>query len=368
MLELLARHPFFEPWTDPISGVRSYILTERVAPVQQSFYYTNSSLSADEKWLWIRVAFPPAPGKMLAVVSMDPRQPFIRHFPHAVFDAEAMVAEEGDGCYLCMRESVWRLGIDGSIKPIVTLGSDYIQNRRLYRLATHLTKSADGRWFLLDGEIGNHWFVGLGDAETGAVRIIKEFIHHHNHAQFSPVHPNLMTIAMDHFHDKITGRRYHYDHRVWLLDTADTRFECLTPDVYCKHLTGVCHEWWSKDGRVCYVDYERGVYELDLETRQHTHVWKEPLCHAHCDPTRRYWCADESPYKWTKTPCKVKFFDRQTNKVTDIASALPQPTVQRSWYHIDPHPQFSPKGTSVVYTTTVRGSVDVAITPIEQML
>ena len=33
----LSRHPFFKAWTDPESSVTSYILTERVAPVQFPF-------------------------------------------------------------------------------------------------------------------------------------------------------------------------------------------------------------------------------------------------------------------------------------------------------------------------------------------
>jgi hypothetical protein len=31
--EQLAEHPHFTPWTNPVSGVVSYVLTERVAPV-----------------------------------------------------------------------------------------------------------------------------------------------------------------------------------------------------------------------------------------------------------------------------------------------------------------------------------------------
>ena len=44
-----------------------------------------------------------------------------------------------------------------------------------------------------------------------------------------------------------------------------------------------------------------------------------------------------------------------------IVSALPLPPYPRRWYHLDPHPQFSPGGTWVVYTTTVHGGVDVAL-------
>jgi hypothetical protein len=37
--------PLFQPWTDPSSGVKSFVLSQRVAPLQQSFYFTNPSFS-----------------------------------------------------------------------------------------------------------------------------------------------------------------------------------------------------------------------------------------------------------------------------------------------------------------------------------
>jgi len=61
-----------------------------------------------------------------------------------------------------------------------------VNKRPVHRLATHLTLSADGRHLLLDGHVGNHWFVGVGDVAGGAVRILKEFPRHMNHGQFSP--------------------------------------------------------------------------------------------------------------------------------------------------------------------------------------
>jgi len=133
--------------------------------------------------------------------------------------------------------------------------------------------------------------------------------------------------------------------------------------VYCAPGKGISHEWWSRDGRICYVHYDLGAYECDTASRKHQHVWREPLCHAHCDAQRRSWCADESPYKWAQKPCEVLFFDRAGGRKIAIASGLPEPPLRRKSYHLDPHPQFSPRGTWVVYTTTVRGMVDVALAP-----
>ncbi len=365
----LDKHPYFTRWTDPQSGVASYLLTERLAPLLQSFYFTNRCLSPDQRLLWFLAGFPPSPSRTLGVVGLDPERPFIRHFPQAQFNEESpMVDPEGNGIFFCARESVWHMDLEGKTRAVCTLGNDYIQNRQLRRLATHLSLSADGRFFLLDGEVGNHWFVGLGDRASGEVRILKEFAHHHNHAQFSPVDPELFTIAQDWFHDKVSGRRFHYDNRIWLMDVHNRRFEGLTPDTYCGHLKGISHEWWSKDGRICWVDYDQGAFEYDLETRQATRLWARPLCHVHCNDTRELWCADQSPYFWRDKPCEVLFLDRNSGRESTIASALPLPGVPRGWYHIDPHPQFSPQGDLICYTSTALGGVDVALCPVAPLL
>ena len=82
----LKNHPYFTEYEDPKTGVKSYILTERVGYAQQHFYFTNTSLTPDGKYLWIRCINPPALVCNLAVVSLDPENPFIRNFPGAGYD------------------------------------------------------------------------------------------------------------------------------------------------------------------------------------------------------------------------------------------------------------------------------------------
>lgn len=363
----LSRHPYFAPWKDPETGITSYILKERVAPLQQHFYFTNVSISPDEKWLWFQAAHPPAPYKCLAVVSLDPANAFIRYFPEAYFNtAHPMVAPESNAIYFGMGPSVWKMGLSGTPAKVCTLPDSYINHRQLHRLATHLTMSADGKNFLLDGALGDHWFVGLGSLAGGEVKILKEFSMHYNHAQFSPIDPDIFLIAQDWFFDRDSGVHFRYDNRVWLMDTTGERFELLQTHDYSKKPRLDSHEWWTRDGRIAYVNYETGVFRIDLKTRKHEHVWKQPLCHAHCDPGQRYWVADESPYKWDKTPCQVRFFDARLQAQTNICSGMPRPTLTRNAYHLDPHPQFSPQGSYVIYTTTVRDPlVDIAITPVQ---
>ena len=84
----LSKHPYFEEYVDPKTGVKSYILTERVGFAQQHFYFTNTSLTPDGKYLWIRCINPPALICNLAVVSLDPENPFIRNFPGAGYSGD----------------------------------------------------------------------------------------------------------------------------------------------------------------------------------------------------------------------------------------------------------------------------------------
>ena len=51
LIYAFADSKLFKPWIDPISGIKSYILTRHVAPIQQSFYFTNQSFSADGRYL-----------------------------------------------------------------------------------------------------------------------------------------------------------------------------------------------------------------------------------------------------------------------------------------------------------------------------
>jgi hypothetical protein len=364
----LAEHPYFERWEDPDSGVLSFLLRERVAAVQQSFYFVNSSLSGDEKWLWFHAGFPPSPHRMLAAASMDPEHPDIRLFPETAGARAPMIAPEGDAVYYCSGPSVWRKHIAADPECICTLSDDYIAGRRLDRLATHLTLSADGKYFLLDGAIGNHWFVALGDRESGRTNVLHEFPRHYNHGQFSPVDPSLFLIAQDWWNDPVSGRHFELNQRTWLMDIGQRRFEPVAGNLWFGHNSRCSHEWWSSDGFICWTDYEKGAFECDLTDRRPQLVWKGPLCHTHCDRTRRFWCADESPYKWTEKPCQILLFDRETQRQISIVTGMPPPPVPRRMYHLDPHPQFSPLGSFVVYTTMVRGQVDIALSPVEGIL
>ncbi len=366
----LARHPFFISYIDPASGAQSFILNERVAPSQAVIYFVNPAISADEKWLWFSCGYPPSPHKRLGVVSLDPDNPVIKVFQEATFHAETpLVMPGGDSCLFGSETSVYEIDVHGNLKTVVTIPNGILQDRPLARVSTHLTISADGKYVLIDGDYAAaRWFIALGDLATGEVRQLKEFTYHMNHAQFSPVDPTLFSVAQDWWKDPVSGKFYPYDQRIWLMDTLGTLFEPLRPTDWNHHGSSACHEWWDKQGRMCWVDYAQGAMRCDVETRTVEHIWKRPLCHAHCSPDSLYWCADQNPYEWNTKPVDVLFFNSVTGNEIPIFAQMPKPPYPRSPLHLDPHPHFSPKGTYIASMTTVRGLVDVAVTPVEQLV
>ena len=153
------------------------------------------------------------------------------------------------------------------------------------------------------------------------------------------------------------------------MDRTGARYQPINAQFPASPFHGACHEWWSSNETASYIEYDSGVHEFNLTTGQTTHVWSEPLCHAHYDPTNRYLLADQSPYYWDKTPCQVLHYDRKTNERTAIATALPPPLgsyrASRGRYHIDPHPQFA--SDYIVWTSTVEDRITVALTPHESL-
>lgn len=367
----LSKHPYFTEYIDPQSGVKSYVLTERVAALQQQFYFTQQSVTPDGRYLFVVCSNPPARSHTLALVSLDPENPFIRHFPQAEFIGGGIpcITPEGDGVYIGIYDTVYKMDFDGKMTPIIVLTPEFTHNRTIQRLFTHASISCDNKYLVMDMRIGGVWYVGLGDLKTGEIKILNKFGREYNHAMFSPTDPNLFIIDQDWWRDFHTGEYMPINNRIWLMDTERERFEPLMPrEYYARRDSEGAHDYFSGDGYVCWSDYFHGAYECNVETREINHVWHRPICHSHCSSDRQMFVGDQSPYFWKDTPCRTIFYDRQTNKEIDIFSALPYPGHSR-YYHYDPHPQFCVNDSIIVSTTTVMdGRIDVAITPTEPLL
>ena len=368
----LDKHPYFKEYIDPESDVKSYFLTKKVAQLQQNFYFTDSSLTTDGKYLWIRCLNPPAQCQNLAVISMDEANPFIRNFPGAGCNRGLPSIIPGTHDVLFGEDlSIYRVNVEGDIQKVITLDKDFLNFRNPQKIMTHASLSCDGKYIILDIEMADKTYIATGNLQTGEFKVIHKFGRCYDHAMFSPNDPNLIMLDQDWWRDWHTGEYFGIDNRIWLMDIRGPRFESLLPNRWYGHDDSeIAHDFWSKDGKICWVDYAHGAFECDIDTREVTHVWKRPLCHCHTTADRQYWCGDETPYAWKERPCKVLFYDRESQKEIDIFSALPCPKVERNDnYHLDPHPSFTDDGEYIISTVTLLdGNADVAITPVRELI
>ena len=358
--------PLFAPWTDPASGITSYILNERVAPIQQSFYFTNRSFSDDGRYLWFYCSFPPAgnaeTGRTLGVA--DLRSGALLCFPETQFrDASPLVDGRSGEAYWCWEYAVYKRGPapQAPVVQVNALPEDLHQKRYGERLATHLTFSADGKELFIDASLGREWCVGSLPLDGGPFRLWQVFDRCYNHAQFSPTDPDLALLAQDYWIDVATGAFHPYENRMWLL----RRGEEARP-IYADP-GRIGHEWWDRDGRhVWYVDYEEGTEKVDIETGEKINVWPGGTVHSHADASGQYLAGDI--VLRSESAFRVAFYNVATGKEVDIASRMSMLAETGAKYHIHPHPQFCAGDTYVVYTTTVRGQVDVAVARVRDLI
>lgn len=373
----------FTPWRDPVSGVTSYILKNEAAPFQQSFYFTNTSLSKDGRYYWFYCAFPPAGdanyGRTLAVVDflMDE----IRHFPETQFlDGSPFVDTDTGEIYWCNKYGVLKRtpDKDGRAVYIARLPEPLCSSGTIHRIATHLTRSADGKEFAFDAEIGNHSYLGSICIQTGEFKIWKSFDYCYNHAQFNPVDPDLILFAQDYWNDKATGKQYGIltdetgrRTRLWTIRRGEDPIAWKS-----EYQDGAAtHEWWSADGKsIYYVDGKYGAVKIDLATGKFSDMHPGGTWHAHSSTDEQYFVGDvqirENGSWYRGCASIVNFYNHSTGKQVDIVSCNPalytaeNPCV----YHMDPHPQFLSGDRYIAFTTTVTGQVSVGITRVEDLI
>ena len=348
-MNTLQASSLFTPWRDPVSGVESLILTRRVAPVQQSFYYVTPSLTDDGRYLWITCAFPPGQHKMLAVADLEADE--LRLVPEAQPDGGAYVDTATGDAYWTCGLGLWRRGPRAADKPelLNQFPADLAHGRRPMSLATHLTRSADGKSFALDVRFPHEWLIGDLPLDGSPFRLWQTFDCHHDHAQFSPTDPDLILIAQDHWRDE--------------------RARQILPDDPLPSANRG-HEWWHADGdHVWYLDYtegpKQGTKKVNLRTGRVETVWPHGHSHSHADRTGRLLVGDI--VSWPVDAWQVAFYNADTRQEVALVTQLP-PCPLRSQYHIHPHPQFCCRDRYLCYTTNVLGSVDVAFAPVADLV
>jgi len=354
----------FTPVTHPESGVTVYVLTHRVAPLQKGFYFVNDSMSADGRYLWFCCAWPPSLVKTLAVIDFVTRE--VRHFPETQFSAESPFVDVQTGeVYWCVGNGVWRRGPnpEDEASLVNELPAELVGGRKVDRLATHLTRSADGNEFFIDARVGLQHIFGSLPVDGGDFKLWWRFDRNYNHAQFSPTDADEVLFAEENHSDPITGLRLPITNRMWLIRRGQApRPVFAQPRV-------VTHEWWDADGKHLWcvrgnetwrVRAADGEVEKILFPR---HCW-----HSHSTRDGRLIVGDSNNRFYRGCASTVHFLDRDTGKVITLVENPERHDYAGRNYHIDPHPRFVGNERYVVFTTTVRCQVDLAIVPTAELV
>ena len=362
----LARHPFFEEYVNPVSGVKSYLLKNKVASLQYNLYFTHmGGITYDEEYLWFKCVNWPSPVPCIGVLSLNPDKPFIRCFHNSYYNTGLPSVVPGTHNIIFGADStVYQMDLEGNLTKILEIDKSFTNYRKIDRLSTHLSFNANGELILLDMRIGGKSYIATGNYNTGEIKHIHKFVRHYNHAQFSPTKPEIFLLDEDWERDPVSGERFDVDKRMWIMDIHGTRLEPIDPENWFRHNNSIyCHDFWSQDGWLCWPDMLESVYEYNIDTKEKNLVWRHPICHAHT-VDRKYWVGDASPYNWD-VDCSVIFFDRECGREFDIFTSLPKPKYKSGGiYHNDPHPSFSKSGNYIVTMVTIdNGEIDIAITP-----
>ena len=363
--------PLFQKWTDPVSGVESYIRAKRVAPLQKAYYYLNSGLVANGRYLWFECAFPPSPGRLHAVADiLDGTVQVFHETQHAYCDP--YVCPESGDMYWATETQVWKRGPRAGEDAVLvnSLPADLVRGRKPRLISTHLSLCADGRSVSIDANFGSEWIIGDLPLDGSDFRLWQSFDRCYTHAQFSPTDPDLMLIMQDSWHDPVSGLvndRADED-RLWLIRRGGRAYQILPNDPLRSANRG--HEWWDAGGRhVWFLDYtegpKQGTKKVCLDTGEVTVVWPRGRSHSHCDRSGRYFVGDI--VKWPDDAWEVAFYNSVTGVDVPLVKLLPPCNLRRA-YHVHPHPHFCLDDRYICYTTNVLGRVDLALTPVEALL
>lgn len=358
----------FTPITQPDSGVTMYVLSRKVAPVQEAFYFSNESITPDGRYLWFYCAYPPSgtanQGRTLGVVDFATGE--VRNFPETQFNHASPFLDPLSGAVTWgMGSGLWRRGpgAGDAVEFVNALPAEIIGARPVSRIATHLTRSHDGRVFFVDAEVGLQHVFGTLPIDGGPFEEWYRFERNYNHAQISPIDADLVLFAQENHSDPITGLTFPITNRLWLMRRGEKPYPILPTPIW------VTHEWWDPDGRHVWCVWGNETWKVDILTQAVEKIPFPHHCwHSHSSRSGAYIIGDSNNGFYRGCPSSVHFLNRGTGKLVKLVENPERPDPIGRSYHIDPHPRFCCNDQYVVFTTTVRGEIDVAVAPVQDLI
>ena len=375
---------------DPETGMSYYVLSTRVAPVQQNFYFVNAACEPSRRYLWFYCAFPPAPVRCAGVVDLMADE--VRLFPDTSTESveSCMVDERSGNLYWGSSRGIFMRTPHPQDRAIRIAAMPAEAASKLgCSMGTHLTFSPDRRELGVDIQTPNGTygsFIGTVDIASGSFTqwYRSEDGVPYNHAQFCPTDSDLIMVAHEGSINIALGRRTSpaltpegiYP-RLQLIRRDGSREMRRPLNNYATH------EWWAADGRSIYYCSKNHIVRDRLGSHEAECVCHIPIeggngtWHAHCTRDEQYFVVDGSLPSmglswWRGCASTVRFWNDRTHRLCTLVSRNP---VAENWtpqdpcpYHIDPHPRFVWDDEWICFTTTVAGRVDIALAPVDQLI
>ena len=370
----------FVKYTDPDSGIDSwYLKPGTIAMNQQTFYFTNPSMSKDGRYLWFYCMFSMTDSKSLAVLDFQTDE--VHYFPETKgCSFSAMVDQDNGEVYWAdSKKGIFHRSPDPQKEAVKICGipDNFPKGEKIYQLVCHLTFNPSKTKLFLDSRVDNHFFCGTVEIATGKYTKWLDLDFMYNHAQYNPVREEPVFLCKEYYYDhehpekgRISiprGKDGIYE-RLWLLTSKDG-LKRLTP--YGEKEGYATHEWWSASGRYLYYCTGKGVACYDLDKDEHRIIVPLRATHAHSDRTDHYFAYDTSVGKWYRgCSWAVHFYNVDTKKQVDIVTVIPAYNTKEkeSKLHPDPHPQFVASDRYIASTFNRDGKMTALLTPVKPLM
>ena len=410
-----ATSKLFERFTDPESGVVSYLLKPGIESFQQqSLYYSAKSMTDDGRFLVFDVydgeqeCDDPNPGRSKQFAILDFATDKIMRFPKTGGEKHQIPfldVKTDTLYYICRDDNTFRrreLAKDPQKEIVMCpLPKELLDIGYVRGWFTHLTMSADRtKAFLetritegmkgptpphLKGKLKSRWIQGTLDVTNGKWHQWTETDYPANHAALNPVDDTLVYYGwggyLAHYSElrkAALKRGEKFDEPVLSMcfahpDGKSTRFAPAA----IRHAT---HQTWSEDGSLlywCSRDMARkvwGVYTIDPRTMEQSLF--APVRAMHATITAEM---DAITFDWPHEPWgrgsgwETVFYNCATKKQVFIHSSRPPiadiPAKKYSNLHPDPHPQFVMNGRYIVssFNCDSPRRMTVSVTPTAQL-
>jgi len=363
----------FTRWKNPTSGIESLVLTGRIAPVQQSFYFTNPSFTNDGRFLWVTCQFPPPGGRhavpVTGIVDFEKDEMRVYHEVQQT-SARPLVDELNGDIYWGQNLDVWKRGPHAGDQAVrVNRFPKELAVGRMDRIATHFTFSADRRSLNIDARFvqadgSQIVYIGEMPLDGSPFKLWQKVEgRFYDHGLFSPTEPDVQMFAYEYWQDHNPFDESTPYHRLWVIRCGEEARPILNAPV-----SHSGHEWWDLDGKhIWYVHYGVGIKKVVVATGIETMMWPGVLSHGYSDQSGRYLVADtmDDP---VISDCHVIFRDTVTGRDVEMVNRPPLAENLTQCTHLHPHPQFCMEDRYICYTTTVYDRVDLALTPVSALI